>query len=134
MLTAPDQPAPIAASELLKCCNPHPESGVVVVDIPHDAGRGPGAIEFFRDLQSHLVESRTRRVLIDFSAINVVESSILAELVALNRRMTAASGKVCFCGFTAVVRDTLRQTLLDSILLVRDDIESGLTSLAPASA
>lgn len=134
MLIAPHRPVENAASEIQNCCRLHPESGVVVAQVPHDAGHGPSAIRFFQQLQSHLLDSQSPRVLIDFSAIRSVESSILAELVELNRRVAAVSGKVCFGGFTTVVRETLRQTRLDSILLVRDDIESGINSLTATVA
>jgi anti-anti-sigma regulatory factor len=87
---------------------------------------GAAAVPFFVKLQDVLGNSDGLRALVDFQDVDVVESSVLAELVALHRRIADQRGSVCFFGFTPVVRQSLRQTLLDSLLLIRDDATAAL--------
>ncbi len=117
-------------TEIRDCCDHDAQPGMVVVRVPADAGMGTGAVPFFVKLQDILGNSDGVRVLVDFQAVDVVESSVLAELVALHRRIADQRVSVCFYGFASATRQSLRQTLLDSLILVRDDVASATAALA----
>jgi anti-anti-sigma regulatory factor len=116
-------------TEVRNCCDYDAQPGIVVVRVPLEAGMGAAAVPFFVKLQDILGNSDGLRALVDFQAVDVVESSVLAELVALHRRIADQRGLVCFFGFAPVIRQSLRQTLLDSLLLIRDDVSSATAAL-----
>ena len=89
-------------AEIRNCCDYDAHPGMVLVLVPPDAGTGTAAVPFFVQLQDILGNSDGVRALVDFRAVDVVESSVLAELVALHRRVADQRGSVCFFGFTPV--------------------------------
>jgi|GEM_PF-2860642 anti-anti-sigma regulatory factor len=126
MQTSTERRLDYSMTEIRSYCDYDAQPGMVVVRVPEEAGMGAAAVPFFVKLQDVLGNSDGLRALVDFQDVDVVESSVLAELVALHRRIADQRGSVCFFGFTPVVRQSLRQTLLDSLLLIRDDATAAL--------
>jgi len=118
-----------STTEVRKCCDYDAQPGIVVLRVPMDAGSGAAAVPFFLKLQDILGNTDGQRAVVDFRAVDVIESSVLAELVALHRRVADQRGQVCFFGFNPVIHQTLRQTLLDSLLLIRDDVRSATAAV-----
>ena len=118
-----------AVTDFRECCRLDADSGVLVVRVPAECGCGPAAADFFHSLHTHLPKAESDRILLDFQDVLVVESAVLAEMVALHRRVTGDGSRLAHCGFTTVIRQTLRQTLLDSLLVVSDDTASGIEAL-----
>jgi anti-anti-sigma factor len=61
----------------------------------------------------------TRFVVLDLENVEYVTSTILGHLVALNKRLQAAGGRLTLDNVRPAVRDILRVTLLDQVLDLR---------------
>jgi anti-anti-sigma factor len=69
---------------------------------------------------SHLIEGRTRPQLhLDLVGIRYVSSSALGKLLALNRKVRAAGGRLVLCNPSPAVVEVLTVTGLHTILEVR---------------
>jgi anti-anti-sigma factor len=117
--------------EIADCCDIDAESGVVLVHVPVDAGAGELAVWFFRSLHDFIVKRHHVRAVIDFRDVAFVVSIVLSDLLALHKAVGRIDGAVCLCGLSPMVRETLRKTRLDTILLVRDDVDSASDALTP---
>lgn len=129
MPAAMPQPVEHPVVDFRECCRLDADSRVLVVRVPDEAGCGLPAADFFHSLHTHLPDAESERILLDFQDVRIVESAVLAELVALHRRVTGDGLQLALCGFKPVIRQTLRQTLLDSLLVVRDDVATGIVAL-----
>jgi anti-sigma B factor antagonist len=70
----------------------------------------------------------TPRVIVDLSDVELVGSAFTARLIALNKRMRAAGGRLVLCGLCPFVRDTFRGSRLDRVFEVADDEQAALAS------
>lgn len=67
------------------------------------------------------VAGAAAHVVIDFSAVHQVGSSLLAQLIDLNNQLRASGGRLVLCGLRAEVRDLFAVTQADQLLTIRDD-------------
>ena len=56
-------------------------------------------------------------VILDFSGLSMISSAMIGRLVLLQRRVAASGGRMRLCELSPAVRDTLKTTNLDRILI-----------------
>jgi ABC-type transporter Mla MlaB component len=97
---------------LLWCCQRDDDGEMVLEVVP---GRTP-SVEDIESL-SHLLLSRdlVPHVIVDLSALDLVNSALVAMLVLLNKRIHAAAGTLQLCGLNEVVREVFYRFKLDGI-------------------
>jgi anti-anti-sigma factor len=66
------------------------------------------------------------QVVVNLADVQLVTSSFIAGLVALHKRIRAASGKMVVCGLSTVVRETLHGAKLDKLLNIADTEQQAL--------
>ena len=69
------------------------------------------------------------RVVVDLSEVEFVSSSFVARLVALNKRIRAADGRLILCGLHSVVREAFHTSRLDEFFDTTENKDTALTSL-----
>jgi anti-anti-sigma factor len=70
-----------------------------------------------------------RDVVLDFSAVNYVNSSHLSRLLKLRKRIVAEEGRIILCGVRTQVWGTLIMTGLDKVFNFSDDVTTALATL-----
>ena len=68
-------------------------------------------------------------VIVDLSAIDLPSTALAARLVAFNKRILVANGRLVLCGLNPFVRETYEGCRLDKIFDMRDDQQAALASL-----
>jgi len=65
------------------------------------------------------------RMILDFSAVDLVSSALLGKLILLQRRVDATGGKLRLCEMSSVVRSVFKTSNLDRLFAIdRDRRES----------
>lgn len=106
------------------------DEGVTIADVI--TGKVATNQDIVRVSQALLSRGNPPRVILNLSGVQLVSSSFIAGLIALNRRMNDAQGKLVLCHLSAVVRETLAGAKLDRILTIVDtesDAQAFLASL-----
>ncbi|MBY0398245.1 MAG: STAS domain-containing protein [Thermoleophilia bacterium] len=67
------------------------------------------------------------RVVLDFSEVALVSSSLLSKLILLQRRVDASQGKMRLCEMTAVVQSVFRTSNLDRLFGIDRDRRTALS-------
>lgn len=90
--------------------------GVTIADVI------TGKVATNQDIQrvsdTFLASSNPPRIVLNLSGVQLVSSSFIAGLIALNRRMNEAQGKLVLCELSPIVRETLAGAKLDRILTI----------------
>jgi anti-anti-sigma factor len=86
-------------------------NGVVVLEAI--AGRTPEPRDIEQVIESLVRNHTVGRVIVDLSALNLVTSSFIARLVAMNKLIRSAGGEHCLCGLRPVVREILERVRVD---------------------
>lgn len=68
------------------------------------------------------------RLVIDFSDVSLISSSMLSKLILLQRRVDASHGKMRLCEMSAVVQSVFRTSNLDRLFTIDRDQRSSLDS------
>lgn len=71
-------------------------------------------------------ESDTKKLLLDFHNVEYMSSAVLGMLVALNKQVKAAGGKLVLCGIAPQIREVFAITNLDKLFVIRDDEQAAL--------
>ena len=93
--------------------------GTTVLEIV--PGRSPEPFEVDRVVKSLLSREEDTSVILDLSPLELVNSSFMARLIMMNRRIRAGGGKLLLRGLQPVVRDIFDRAHLDRALDVIDD-------------
>ena len=92
--------------------------GVTIVDVL------TGKVATNQDIQrvtaALLARGNPPRIIMNLSGVQLVSSSFIAGLIALNRRMNDAQGKLILCDLSPIVHETLAGAKLDRILTILD--------------
>lgn len=72
------------------------------------------------------IQGTTSRLVVNFEAVNYMDSSGLATLVEVYRRMKAASGQLVLCGVNERVRSIFELTKLDRFFTICANEEEAL--------
>jgi anti-sigma B factor antagonist len=73
-----------------------------------------------------LLEAGQARLLLDFGGVRYVGSAMLGRLLALNRRVAKAGGRLVLCGLSPYLRTIFEVGRLDRILTIRPDEDAAL--------
>jgi anti-anti-sigma factor len=68
------------------------------------------------------------KLLLDFSNVQYISSSMLAKLVGLEKRLQAAKGRLALCGLGPILMDTFRIGQLERVFSIYDDVGSAIRS------
>lgn len=68
------------------------------------------------------------RIILDLSQLQILSSIFLGLLVALNRRVTEAEGKMKICGVQPDVREVFRMTKLEELFEICEDEQAARDS------
>jgi anti-sigma B factor antagonist len=80
---------------------------------------------------TQLVESQQpRNLLLDFSAVKFLASTVLGRLLILNRRVKEYGGKIHICSLHADLREIFRLTKLDEVFVIREEEHEAMAAFA----
>jgi anti-sigma B factor antagonist len=68
------------------------------------------------------------KVVLDFSNVQYVSSTMLAKLVSVERHLEIAKGRLALCGLGPILMDTFRIGHLDRVFAIYDDLETAIRS------
>jgi anti-sigma B factor antagonist len=103
------------------------EAGIPVLDLCGNLTLGEGCQQF-RDAVSELLDHGSKRILLNFRAVERIDSLGLGELT---RAFTAAGGKMATLKLVSLsprALELLRITRLDTVFEIYDDEDSALAS------
>jgi len=80
------------------------------------------------ELTSLISDHGYSKILLDFSNVQYVSSSMLAKLVSLERHLATAKGRLALCGLGPILMDTFRIGHLERIFSIYDDVGSAIRS------
>jgi anti-anti-sigma factor len=82
------------------------------------------------DTVAEMVRERGNyNVVIDFSDVDTVTSSVLSKLLKLHEPLTADRRRLVLCGITAAIKGILMVTNLDTLFEIVDDKFTALATL-----
>lgn len=96
----------------LWCCQIVVDDVVVLEAI---SGKTPEHMDIEHLCDALTASGRVRRVVVDLSDVELISSALAARLVALNKRIRAANGRLLLSGLSRFVRDTFRGSRLDRV-------------------
>jgi anti-anti-sigma factor len=91
-------------------------------------GRSPEPIEVERVIRALLSEGEPLRVILDLSQLELINSSFMARLIMMNRRIRDEGGTFFLRGLQPVVQEIFDRARLDLVLDVIEDEADGATS------
>jgi anti-sigma B factor antagonist len=108
----------------------HENDGVAVVDFVDSQLMFATDVvdEIGEELNSLISDHGYSKVLLDFSSVQYVSSTMLAKLVALERHVEIAKGRLKICGLGPVLMDTFRIGRFERVFSIYDDVKSALSS------
>jgi anti-sigma B factor antagonist len=68
------------------------------------------------------------RLILDFTDINLVSSTLLSKLILLQRRVTTSGGKLRLCELSPVIQQVFRTANLDRLFTIDRDQRTALDS------
>jgi anti-sigma B factor antagonist len=93
---------------------------VLVIRALHDRIDAAGAIQF-KDRMRELAQTVTKRVILDLSRVNFLDSSGLGAVVA-SMKALGPERKLELSGLTPTVQKVFRLTRMDSIFTIHDSL------------
>lgn len=93
-------------------------AGITIADVI--SGKIAMNQDIVRVSQTFLSRGNPPRVILNLSGVQLVSSSFIAGLIALNKRMRDAQGQLVLCELSPVVRETLAGAKLDRMLKIAD--------------
>jgi anti-sigma B factor antagonist len=107
--------------------------GVAVVDFIDSGLMFESALvkDLGAELESLVSDHRYARILLDFTHVQYVSSSMLGQLARLAKVVDAAHGQLKVTGLGPVLRDTFRISHFESLFAIYDDQSSALKAFRP---
>jgi anti-sigma B factor antagonist len=104
--------------------------GVAVVDFVNSQLMFEAAVvrEIGDELEKLVKDHGLTKLLLDFTHVQYVSSTMIAQLAALDRQVKQAKGRLKLCGIGPVLRDTFRISHMERLLDIHDDVQSALRS------
>jgi anti-anti-sigma factor len=101
--------------------------GVIILDVL------TGTIAINTDIdrvsKSLLALGHPPHVILNLSELKFISSAFVAGMIAMQKRIRAAGGRLILCGMHPIVRETLHGARLDTFFDIRGDEEEALASL-----
>jgi anti-anti-sigma factor len=92
-------------------------------------GRTPEIGDIERLAESLVRSADVPRVVVDVSDLDLINSSLVAGLIALHKRVRSAKGRLILCGLQPFVREVFFDSNLTKVFVILDDEEAALASL-----
>lgn len=124
----PAYDAPCTVCTYMVWCRKTTVDGVIVLHVL--PGRTPDHVDIECLVEALVRSEGAPRVVVDLSDLDVVSSSLIARLVALNKRVRAAKGRLILCGLHPFVREAFFDSSLNRVFEILDDEEAALASLS----
>ncbi|HZW34003.1 MAG TPA: STAS domain-containing protein, partial [Isosphaeraceae bacterium] len=80
--------------------------------------------EIGAELSSLITQRGYSKILLDFSHVQYLSSSMLAQLTKLQREVEQARGRLKICGLGPILQDTFRIGHFEHLFAIYDDCES----------
>lgn len=103
---------------------------VTIVDLSGRIVLGEGSAEL-RDLVRNLASTGNKKILLNLSGINYIDSSGLGELVAAFTSLRKQGGELKLLNLTKRVHDLLHITKLHTVFEITDDEAASVKSFSP---
>jgi anti-sigma B factor antagonist len=105
-------------------------NGVAVVDFVKSPLMFEVAVveEIGNELSRLITDHRSTKILLDFSSVQYVSSTMLAKLAALEKQMQQAKGQLKFCGLGPILMDTFRIGHFERVFSIHDDVDAAIKS------
>jgi anti-sigma B factor antagonist len=102
--------------------------GVAVVDFVDSGLMFESALiqDIGEELQSLLTDHGRTRILLDFTHVQYISSSMLGQLARLVKEVEKAKGQLKLTGLGPVLRDTFRISHFEALFAIYDDQASAL--------
>lgn len=100
----------------------------LVIAVSHDRIDAAGAISF-KERMRDATATPSRRVILDLSRVNFVDSSGLGAIVAV-MKLLAPDRRLELAGLTPTVEKVFRLTRMDSVFLIHPSLDMGLGNAA----
>ena len=71
-------------------------------------------------------ESGRKKLLLNFGNVEYMSSAALGKLITLNKKVTAAAGKLVLCNIDPQIREVFEITKLDKLFVICGDEQEGL--------
>jgi anti-sigma B factor antagonist len=71
-------------------------------------------------------------LVLDFSDVALISSSLLSKLILLQRRVDASSGRLRLCELSPVLHSVFRTSNLDRLFTINRDLRESLTAFSAA--
>jgi len=110
----------------LWCSRRTEDKAVVLKVVP---GMTPEHADVERLCEALAQGGRAPNLILDLSDIELIGSALTARLIALNKQIRAAGGRLVLCGLHRLVRDTFQGSRLDRVFEVADDAQAALENL-----
>jgi len=104
---------------------------VTIVDLGGRIVLGEGTAEL-RDLVRNLAGAGRKKILLNLSGVNYIDSSGLGELVSAFTSLRKQGGELKLLNLTKRVHDLLQITKLYTVFEITDDEAASLKSFSPA--
>ena len=108
------------------------EDNALIADVI--TGKVPTNQDIVRVSQAFISRGSPPNVILNLSDVQLVSSSFIAGLIALNRRMNDTKGKLVLCELTPVVRETLDGAKLNRILTIVEKESDALAFFSPPAS
>lgn len=103
--------------------------GVVVANFTESSVLDAKDIEAIEQQLYELVDDQAqRKILLDFSHVRFLSSSLLGVLISLQKKSQAIKGQVVICGLRADLKKPFEITHLDKLFRFHKDEQAGLKS------
>jgi anti-sigma B factor antagonist len=105
-------------------------NGIAVVDFVNSQLMYASAVvqEIGNELNSLVTDRGYSKIVLDFTHVQYVSSSMLAQLAKLEREVEQAKGHLRICGLGPILRDTFRIGHFDRLFAIYDDLEAAIGS------
>lgn len=108
-------------------CGKRTVDGVVVLYVLPN--RTPEHADIERLAASLGSSSGVPRIVLDLSGLDFISSSLMARLIALNKRVRGAEGRLVLCGLSPCVQEAFRHTRIETLFDVLDTVSDALDAL-----
>jgi anti-anti-sigma factor len=98
--------------------------GVTVLDV--SSGMVAINTDIERVSKTLTIGSEPPRVILNLSRLKFISSAFVAGMIAMQKRVRAAGGRLILCGMHPIVRETLHGARLDTFFDIRDSVEEAL--------
>ena len=105
--------------------------GITILDLSGRIVLGEGSVQL-RDAVKELINKGQKRILLNLSDVNYIDSSGLGELVSAFTSVKNAGGELKLLGLTKKVKDLLQITKLYTVFDIRDDEATAISAFSAA--